>query len=240
MRYILFFLMTAFVSNTGLADVPNLTEEQRVFIEDYIEAAEEKDGELYWDLIHPESRRCMSESFKKFTIQNFMKKVDQLSQLDSENIRIEEIDMANLEKQVTFFYRDKAFLSVQPNYTLTSEVTTEEPDSGVCALKSSVYMFSVPVAFYNDAWYEVMPCGKNDLDVFLDKQLAARAHQKKRIENLYESVPQDVWDELHPVLTEERQVIKATKSLKESQGLSLSEARAVIGIRCEKLVTDQD
>ena len=43
----LLFLLLLIVPSTGYADIPTLTEEQRVFIEDYVEAAEQRSDDLY-------------------------------------------------------------------------------------------------------------------------------------------------------------------------------------------------
>ncbi len=240
MRYIatlLFVLLAGF--NAAYADVPSLTEEQRVFIEDYIEAAEDKDVELYWDLIHPESRKCATKSFKEFTQHNFLRTVDDLVNLDIDNIRIEEANMAELQKQVEFFYRDKAFLSVEPNYIFTSNISSEEPDSGVCSLSYSSYMFSVPVAFYNGKWYEVLPCGKDNLEPFLAKQLQAIEAKKKHTDDLYKSISQEQWDLIDPILTKDRDEIEAINKLKENAKISLSEAKTLVDIRCDKLASEK-
>ena len=186
-------------------------------------------------MIHPESRACMSEPFKKFVIQNFMKKADKVSNVDYEGVRIEPANLQVLEKQVSHLYRKRAYLSVQPNYMLESQISVQGVDKNTCTLKPTNYRFSVPVAFHEGEWYEVMPCGRDDLDVFLKKQLAARAEQKRRVDELYDSVPQSFWEQLEPVLMEDHDVAKATKRLEEIRGFSLSEAKAVIGMRCEKL-----
>lgn len=231
----LLFLLVLIVPSVGYADIPTLTEEQRVFIEDYVEAAEQRSDDLYLDMIHPESRACMSEPFKKFVIQNFMKKADKVSNVDYEGVRIEPANLQVLEKEVSHLYRKRAYLSVQPNYMLESRISVQSVDKNTCALSATNYRFSVPVAFHEGEWYEVMPCGRDDLDVFLKKQLAARAEQKRRVDELYDSVPQSFWAELEPVLTEDHDVAKATKRLEEIRGFSLSEAKAVIGMRCERL-----
>jgi len=239
MKYFTTFLLALLSTNTAYADVPNLTKEQSIFIEDYIEAAEEKDVDLFWDLIHPESRACASKSFKEFTQHNFLRTADDLVNLDIDNIRIEEVNMPELQKQVTFFYRDKAFLSVEPNYTFSSEISSEEPDSGVCSLSFSSYMFSVPVAFYKGKWYEVMPCGKDNLEPYLAKQMLAIAAKKKRIDDLYSSVKQEQWNLIDPILTKDRNEIAATNKLKENTGMSLSEAKTMVDIRCDKLAEEK-
>ncbi len=231
----LLFLLFLILPCTGYADIPTLTEEQRVFIEDYVEAAEQKSDDLYWDMIHPESRACMSESFKKFVIQNFIKKADNVRYVDYEGVRIEPANLQVLEKQVSHLYRKRAYLSVQPNYMLESHISVQSVDKNTCTLKPTNYRFSVPVAFHEGEWYEVMPCGRDDLEVFLKKQLAARAEQKRRVDELYDSVPQSFWAELEPVLMEDHDAAKAIKRLEEIRGFSLSEAKAVIGMRCERL-----
>lgn len=235
MIFLFSLILSVFMPHAGYAQTPNLTQEQRSFVESYVEAAQDKDEKLYWHLIHPQSRACMSESFKTFTIQNFIKKSDEVGQLDVDTISIKEVDMPALTKQVKLFYRDKAFLSVDPNYSLTSTVVLDDQDNNACGLKSQSYEFSVPVAFYDGAWYEVMPCGKNDLDTFLDKQLQARAHQKTRSHEIYSSVPQGMWDRLSSILSVEKDPRKAVNILRDEENLSVSEAEAVIEMRCDTL-----
>ncbi len=246
MRYITAFLLSLLLlstlllsTNASYADVPSLTKEQSIFIEDYIEAAQEKDAKSYWNLIHPKSRACASKSFKEFAQYNFLRTADNLVNLDIDNIRIEEANMPELQKQVAFLYRDKAFLSVEPNYTFSSEISSEEPDSGVCSLSFSSYIFSVPVAFYKGKWYEVLPCGKDNLEPYLAKQMQAIAAKEKRKDELYESVKQEQWDIIDPILTKDRSVVTATRMLKEKTGISLSEAKTIIDLRCDKLAEDQ-
>jgi len=239
MKYFTTFLLALLSANTAYADVPNLTKEQSIFIEDYIEAAEEKNVDLFWDLIHPESRACASKSFKEFTQHNFLRTADDLVNLDIDNIRIEEVNMPELQKQVAFFYRDKAFLSVEPNYTFSSEISSEEPNSGVCSLNFSSYMFSVPVAFYKGKWYKVLPCGKDNLEPYLAKQMLAIAAKEKRIDDLYSSVKQEQWNLIDPILTKDRNKIAAINKLKENTEMSLSEAKTVVDIRCDKLAKEK-
>ena len=80
-----------------------------------------------------------------------------------------------------------------------------------------------------------MPCGKNNLDSFLQKQLDSRAYQKRRVQEYYSAVPQRVWDEMHPALTEDRDIVKAVMILKSRQDMSVNEAKAVVDLRCETL-----
>ncbi len=218
------------------AEIPNLTTEQSVFIEDYKKAAKERDPELYWQMIHPEVRSCMSEAYREYITMDFMEDADQFERLDTGRVSIETIELDELRKDVAFNYRDRAFVSIEPNYALRSEIVTEAPESGVCGITTSTYQFNVHVAFYDGAWFEVVPCGRDDLKPYMEKQVASRKYQKKRVETLYDTVPMSVWDDLAPVLTQERDTDKAARQLEKIQGISLTEAKALIGKRCDVLV----
>lgn len=223
----------------ALAEVPNLTTEQRVFIEDYKKAAQERDPELYWQMIHPEVRSCMSDAYREYITMDFMEDADQFERLNPADIRVEPIELEVLRKEVAFNYRDRAFISVEPNYALISEIITEAPESNVCGITTSSYQFNVHVAFYDGAWFEVVPCGRDDLRTYMEKQVASRKYQKKRVKTLYETVPDQIWDDLNPILKQDRDTAKAALQLEKVQGISHTEAKALIGKRCEILVEEE-
>lgn len=221
------------------AEVPNLTTEQTVFIEDYKKAAQERDPELYWQMIHPEVRSCMSDAYREYITMDFMEDADQFERLDSADVRVEPVELDVLRKEVAFNYRDRAFISVEPNYALISEIVTEAPESNVCGIKTSSYEFNVHVAFYDGAWFEVVPCGRDDLRKYMEKQVASRKYQKQRVDKLYDTVPAQIWEGLNPILKEDRDTAKAALQLEKVQGISHTEAKALIGKRCEILVEEE-
>ena len=224
---------------SAFAEVPNLTTEQTVFVEDYKKAAQERDPELYWQMIHPEVRSCMSDAYREYITMDFMEDADQFERLNPADIRVEPVELDVLRKEVAFNYRDRAFISVEPNYALISEIVTEAPESGVCGITTSSYEFNVHVAFYDGAWFEVVPCGRDDLRIYMEKQVASRKYQKQRVETLYDTVPAQIWNDLNPILKEERDTAKAALQLEKVQGISHTEAKALIGKRCDILVEEE-
>lgn len=241
MRIIALFIVLL-TSMPALAQTPNLTGEQRAFVQKYTQAIISKDSNLYWENIHPQSRKCMSESFKQFSQQEFISSAAQHGDIDPTNIRIEEINLPEVEAHVSKFYRNKAFVGVAPKYSLTlNEAPYKDGKEKIlsCEDKVKPRMMQIPIAFHNGAWYEVMPCGKPDLDAYLDKQLAARAAQKKRVYALNGALSLNVWQVLKQVLTQDHDKEKAAGIIREHKKMSSSEARLVIDAWCKDLGVDK-
>ncbi len=216
------------------AQTPNLTVEQKEFITLYKKIAAAKDKKNYLNLIHPEVRACMSQSHQIYVQDDFWEKAVSLENIDINTITIHEIDLPTLESEIQHFYRDKAFLSVQPQHELSAYIDPPKtPDT--CARKPPAKHVKIPIAFYNGKWYEVLPCGKNDLESFLAKQLAAKQEQETRVVSLYNALDKTIWNDIDPLLTKDHNLEKAAITLQQKEKLSRTMAGILIEKRCDNL-----
>lgn len=225
MRVLLILLLTPL---TAFAQSPNLTQEQRQFIELYAEAAKTRDEDKYLELIHPETRSCMSENLRRFVQDEFLTKAKHLQNMQQNFVRIEQIEMIEIDASIKKHYRDKAFLPVEPKYTLSAPIR-QKPNK--CGDVTGMLLAEIPVAFEKGQWFEVLPCGKNDLDEYLGKQLTARSIQQQRINESFENIASKTWEDLAPILTTNK--TEAIKQLQATENLSRSKAIMLIQKYCE-------
>lgn len=220
----IFLAVLLLVPFSVFAQSPHMTVEQKAFISAYVEAARDKDADDYFALIHPEVRSCMSANLVAFAQDQFLQQSIDIKGMYQESVRVEEVDLSSLERQIRRLYRDKAFLDVAPDYVLSARVRRSV---NRCGERSDVSVVEIPVAFYQGRWHAVLPCGKNDLDGYLGKQLAAKALQEERTEAAYDLVESDVWT----VLAEDK--IAGITLLRERYGFSRNKANAVAARYCD-------
>ncbi len=213
------------------AQSPNMTVEQKQFITLYTEAARERDEDKYWLLIHPETRSCMTENLTRFVQDNFLHKAKHIENIEEKFVRIEQVEMLDIEAKIKKFYRDKAFLPIEPEYTLSAPIRRT---ANQCGEVSGLLFAEIPIAFHQGRWFEVLACGKNDLDQFLGKQLNAKAIQHKRTNDAYDAISAQTWKTLKPILTEKKDKDSAINLLQEKENLSRSKAIAIIQKYCEQ------
>lgn len=219
-----------FVPLTALAESPNMTVEQREFIESYKEAAKSRNEDKYWQLIHPETRACMTENLTRFVQNDFLEKAKYTENINANFVRIEQIDLESLNKKLDKFYRNKAFLPTEPKYTLTAPIRRQ---ANKCGEVNGLLLAEIPIAFHKGQWYEVLPCGKNDLDSFLGKQLEANRTQDRHINDLYDKISPQTWELLTPLLTEDKDKKTALEILNEKENISRSKAISIIDKFCD-------
>ncbi len=227
-RALLFLLIIPGITH---AQSPNMTVEQREFIERYIETARQRNEDEYLKLIHPKARSCMSENLTRFVQDEFLTKAKHFQNMQRNFVRIEQIEMIEIEAGVKKHYRDKAFLPVEPKYTLTAPIRSK-PNR--CGEATGMLLAEIPIAFDQGQWYEVLPCGKNDLDQFLGKQLNAKAIQAQRTNDMYDKIKPETWNILRPILTKQKNKTAAIKYLQENENLSRSKATTIVQKFCEK------
>ena len=225
---LLTLLAIFFTTAPAMAQVPNVTVEQKEFITLYAEIAKEADPKKYLTLIHPEVRQCMSKNLVQFEQNNFVKKAKHLKQITPRNMVINQINLAESKERLRKRYRDKAFYAVEPKHILNTILRVKETSR--CGIKHENVAVEIEVAFYNGRWYEVLDCGKNDLGEFLGKQLVAKAVQEERNEALYQSIPSEIWENIEPVLLEDKEL--GTKMLQTEMGLSIHKARDAVERYC--------
>lgn len=227
MRALFVLLLTPF---TAFAQSPNMTVEQEQFIANYTEAARTRDEDKYWQLIHPETRSCMTENLTRFVQNDFLEKAKHTQNIRADFVRIDQIEIEPLNKKIAKFYRNKAFLPVEPKYTLSAPIKRK---ANKCGEVNGLLLAEIPIAFHRGQWYEVLPCGKNDLDSFIGKQLEAQVIQKQRTNEAYDKISPQTWELLHPVLTEDKDKKTAIRILNEKENISRSKAISILDKYCD-------
>ena len=222
------------LASPSLAQKPVLAVEQKVFLESYKQAAQAGDIELYLSNIHPLSRSCMSDDYKSFLEESFLKKSSMVKNLVLDDVVLEEINAVMFGDAIKYTYRDKAYLPVVPEYYLKAYVVEDQDSMNACRSEPRGYNMSIPVSFDDGVWYEVLPCGKAGFEDYISERQAGQKAQRKRAEELYETVPVDSWSEVDPVLLQQKDKAKAAGIL-QKDGFTSLKARSIIAVRCEKL-----
>ncbi len=218
---------------------PNLTQEQKTFLAEYQSAYEKGDFDAYWALVHPQSKACITDAFRGYYAHEFAKKAAEMRQFNVDNIRFAALDEHAYEASLQDQYRGHVYAPLMPQYNFSLRAVQNKAARNVCSDAPETYRLSIAASYDKTQWYEVLPCARSGYDEVIRRNVEGEKRQHERIEELYQSVPVDLWAQLQTILVDQHNRNAAALELQKRVGVSTLKAREVIKMGCDSLTQKQ-